>query len=410
MKRFIITVLGSLLAFPVLAAVDSTQWEFSRDINTTRSGLTVVELDAQAFASMKSDVADVRIVDAAGAEQPYVLQVEKEVKQSSLAGARLLNRAYVADGGYQQFELDLGTTGVLHSRVAITTPEENFQYQIQVYGRNDGEWKLLKGGGVMFDYTNEGENIHAEQLSVLYPESSFRHLQVRIFSGSEFQVSTAKVFATKIRKAKDASYDVVFDQSVNEDGNTVIDIDLGYDQLPANKITLKTKEKNFDRPAQVWAQNDEGDYDRVYGREYLFRYDTDAFAGENLTLEFSDTSAQHLRVVVLNGDDTPISFSGATVSGSVRSVIFEAGDDEYELLYGNPRATRPKYDIERRLKFINVANASTAVLGVEVVNAEFVPVLAPFTERMPWLLPLVLVLASVLLMGMMVRHLKAVRK
>src|SRR5690606_23334128 len=52
-------------------------------------------------------------------------------------------------------------------------------------------------------------------------------------------------------------------------------------------------------------------------------------------------------LTIVNHDDRPLKIKGITVNYYRDKVIFEnTGNNSYRLLFGNPKAARPQYDLE----------------------------------------------------------------
>ena len=73
-------------------------------------------------------------------------------------------------------------------------------------------------------------------------------------------------------------------------------------------------------------------------------------------------------------------------------------------------ALRPTYDIDRLVEFLDTDGLPVASLGAQADNPDYIEKLPPFTERFPWLLPLVLALAGLLVGGILLNVVRPARK
>ena len=105
--------------------------------------------------------------------------------------------------------------------------------------------------------------------------------------------------------------------------------------------------------------------------------------------------------------------TGVQVWGSQRRVLFFAQpDEEYKAFYGNADAQRPTYDIDRLLSFLDTEDLPVAELGAQTDNPMYVAPVTPrppLTERLPWLLPVALALAALLVGGLLLNVLRKAR-
>jgi hypothetical protein len=92
----------------------------------------------------------------------------------------------------------------------------------------------------------------------------------------------------------------------------------------------------------------------------------------------------------------------------LRRIIFAASAGRsHDLFYGNSLARTPSYDLARVFPYLITEGLPTAQLGEQTLNPLFALPLAPselLTERLPWLLPSVVALGS-LLMGLLLANL-----
>ncbi len=419
-KKFIsIAFLSMLVAGTVYADFSQKDWKYYKPIGVNRPGLQKLQLDKEAFSSLSKDLRDLRVIADNSEEVPYKIVVEEERQITERANPllKIINNAYTP-GQYQQFIVDFGsrTKNISHNYIEINTPEINFQRKVQIEGSDDAQsWQIIKSDGYIYDYTDTRGNFHAQNTTLNYPLSTFQYLRVRIFSEKLFQVNGASVYKYIKEEAKETIFDVRIMQENNiETGYTNITLDLGQNGLPTREVVLFTNDTNFDRPLDLFGFG--SDPSKIpqeatnLGNGYIFRYNTPAFKGENLSIPYGESSFRYIIINVFNGDDKPVIFTGAKVKGILRSIVFDAeGGKSYRLYYGNVNARRPIYDIERRFPYIDVSSASSARLGAQKDNPSFVKVLPPVSERYAFLLPSVLILASAFLMFLVFRFIKKVK-
>ena len=131
----------------------------------------------------------------------------------------------------------------------------------------------------------------------------------------------------------------------------------------------------------------------------IYVYDTPKFVGGNLDLSFSETTDQYFRLTIYNEDNAPIQVDGVSIEGIGRRIVFSADPlKSYSLYYGNQEARRPSYDIEHIFPFLETEGLAKATLGSEFETSpvEIVQPITPVSEGLPWLIPVVIAVAVVM--------------
>ena len=411
--RSIVLIAGLAVATIAWAAFAPPAWQYRKEITVQQSGYVRLNLDAEAFAGLQADLRDLRVADSTGLETPYKVVVERQAPEVRRRQLAVFDNAYTP-GQFQSLVVDLGESGVAHNWLSILTPEREFQKQVEIAGSDDRmSWQVLKSDGYIFAHAEPRRNFSAKETSLTYPQSTFRYLRLKVFSDTPFTVSGVEVTERVAASAKDVVFTPTFIQV--EEGLTqssLLTLDLGQGGLPIQELTLQTAATNFNRPVELFASNDATAW-RSLGSDYVFRVATEKFRGEHLTLRYPELAARYLRITVFNGDDQPVTFTGATAKGILRSVVFSAiPGQQYFLYYGNPQAQRPAYDLERLFPYLEVPAAPGATLSPQQANPAYVAPAAPvmpFTERYPWLLPALLSLVALAMLGLIFRFIKKVQ-
>jgi len=415
---FIIT--GLAFAAIVWAAFSPSQWQYRKAIVLQGTGYIRLNLDAEAFAGLQPDLRDLRVADSTGLETPYQVVVERQAREERHRQLAVFDNAYTP-GQFQSLVVDLGENGGAHNWLSILTPEREFQKQVEISGSHDRmSWQVLKSDGYIFAHAEPRRNFFAKETALTYPQATFRYLKLKVFSDAPFTVNGVEVTERVAESAKEVTFTPEFSQTEDATAQTsILALDFGQSGLPTHAVKLVSDTTvNFDRLAEIFASDDGASW-RALGSAYLFRITQPKFTGANFTLRYPETASRYLRIVILNGDDQPISFIAAVATGTLRSVVFNASPDQpYFLYYGIPPAylaqvRYPNYDLERIFPYLEVSQIPGATLGPQQTNPAYVaPALpvVPFTERYPWLLPGVLVIVALALLGFILRFVKQVKR
>ena len=95
-----------------------------------------------------------------------------------------------------------------------------------------------------------------------------------------------------------------------------------------------------------------------------------------------------------------LSISSIKASAPARQVVFElkeAPAQPLRLFFGNAKASAPHYDFEKELPAKLAKALVYAGVGANTPNPDYKPEPLPFTERLPWLIYVVLAASSLAL-------------
>ena len=413
-KIILISCLFLSAAFVVQADFSVQDWQYKKSLLGTSSGLAEVFLDNEVFAGAAKNLADIRVVDSSKQEVPYKLITVKNEEGRKNYSPKMINKSVVV-GKYSSVILDLGQRGIITNSLTIQTSSENFQRNVTVFGSdNQTGWNILKANAYVYDYTDKRGGMKSQDTSVSFPDSVFQFLKIEISDSDNNPVAINSVSVNQYAQKNAEQFSIASELEAVQDTSkktTTLIADMGQSGIPANKISLLSSGENFNRGANVYSANDKNSSDWQYiGQGYIFRYNTPKFVGENTALDINETTNRYIKIIVYNNDNAPLNFSGAKIFATQRELIFQAqADKKYELYYGNAKAVSPKYDLDQYLKYFDLSSAQKISLGPQTSNSDFVlpqEPEKPFTERMPYFLPVGLTTLGLILLLLVYKFLK----
>lgn len=379
------------------ADFDPVHWRFYKPVEVTAAtggAYFRLSIDGETFHRSQASLADLRLIDQQGREVPFALFEERETTTEEIYAPKIFNKA-VLPRRYSTLTLDLEKE-VANNTLTLKTKSQNFKRRVEVAGSHDGkQWFVLKDDAYIFDFSGEQK---VQLTTVKYPENRYRYLQVKVWNGGEppLQLEGASLsFVTTTTPARVTRPSTIL--SREEDPKlkaSVCVLDLGYQNLPSDLLTIETPEENFSRLVEVQGSNDLKSWQNQAQSEF-YRFRTARYAVEKKTLRFPEGRHRYLKVVVYNHDDPPLKLTGFEVRGIEKRIIFrlEPGR-QCALHYGNPAAHAPRYDIERVKSYLTVEALPKAQLGAEQENRDYRPAgpERPWTETQPILFWGVLIL------------------
>jgi len=401
------------VAVPSFAEFIRTEWQFSKpvDASPVSNGYLRVAIDGEVYRRSQRSLADLRIVDDQSKEVPYSIYSQRERTTVESYEPKIFNQA-VLPGAYSTLALDLEQETESNT-LLLKTSSRNFKRRVEIGGSNDRkEWFILKADGYIFDFSGD-QKIHLTTLK--YPDSKYRYLQVKVWNGKEepLTIQGASLSRVKTTPARRAVRGVRL-HSREENAKlkaTICVLDLTYENLPVDFLTIDTPEESFSRMIEIYGGNDlqiwlgpeQGD---------LYRFRTDKYSVEKNILHFRETRGRYLKLLIYNHDDPPLKLAAFEIQGVEEYLVCRNQPGRsYSLYYGNPQANPPRYDFERLKNYLNLETIPTVRLGAEDENGSFRPSgpKRPWSERQPGLFWSVLVLMVLALGAYIIRLMMKVK-
>ena len=396
----------SLLTLPAVAQTSTSSWPFYVELNGTFPAPALYDLVVPFHVMDKSrdDLSDLRLFDNSGREIPYALRVRREIDDSREIDAEIFNSASVGDSDYE-VSVDLGEDRGEHNAVEISTTGSNFRRRVVVEGSDtQSEWRTLKTSDVIFSFQAENKLVESKRVS--YSPSRFRYLRIRVLADElsdtkdRPEIKEVRVIMSVREKGELVTWEVNVPspqyQRYQGAPATMWAIDLGA-RVPVDRVAFDFYEQSFSRPFQIEAID--GQSVRLVASGELTRSEGDD-RPVVVTLN-EEQRTRNLRLLVTDHSNPPLPLKMIEPSAPERQLVFELKEPvvaPLRLYFGNSNIAAPHYDFEKEAgnKLAAVTPARLTV-GLSVPNPNYTPEPLPFTERVPWLIYLVLAASSIAL-------------
>jgi hypothetical protein len=408
LRSVVLLVLLAAMLLPVISVFAQTSlsdWPFLAEVtaNTAERGMYDAVVPLEVMDKAREDLADLRLFDAQKREIPYALRLRRDVEDKREIAATIFNQGVA--GSTSEVSVDLGENPGEHNEVEIQTAGTNFRRQVVVEGSDSGkEWRTLSARGLLLSFTSQNNAVDASRVN--YPTSRYRFLRVRVFRDELTDDRAPEITAVKVMMAIHAkgvlttwgvpvpSYQLLRNQGAHA---SVWTIDLGA-RVPCDRLTLDVDDTSFSRPFQLEVVDDPENV-RLIARGELTRH-----LGEEakpLTITFDqEEHARKLRLMITDYSNQTLSISSIQASAPTRQLVFELKEPAVQplrLFFGNPKVGAPHYDFEKEVPSRLTTEPIRSTVSDVVRNPEYKPEPLPFTERVPWLIYLVLAASSVAL-------------
>ena len=415
----LLTMAGAIAtASSIHADFSLARWQYYKPLTLPNpldeQALVEAPLDREVFRGSNAGQTDLRLVEGQDREVPYQLLVQRSRTSREALSVSLRDQGHVP-GKYTSFVADLGAGPKLHNEVRIEGRGANFRLDATVETSSDGEeWAVVKEDAEIYDFTSVAGRFNARHTEVEYPRSSARYLRVRVQDpeASSLEINGAAVFLSETSPAVESAYapaSAVRSESP-DDQVTLYELDLGTDGIPLSRLSFVTEADNFYRSVSIEGSENGGDWIWLAGTE-VYSFDTAKFQGSQLEIEFPESLFSRYRLVVEDEDNAPLDFSAFAFYGIDRKLLFQPEPGgTYSLYYGNSLASAPSYELERIVPYLETEGLPMASLGRQAVNVEYSGLDVPLTERLPWLMPLAVSLAALVVALLLFGVIRQARK
>ncbi len=313
-------------------------------------------------------LADLRLVDAAGREVPYLL-VQPTRRGPEWREGRLLPLTPTkTESG---FEVDLGTAGPV-DRLRVSGLPAPFLKRFRLEGGGDrSHWTLLVPQGTLFDLPDERLRL----TEVDFPEGDFRYLRVTWNDTSSGRQPMPGGAAARLARAVDpgpaARVPVACERRPSEPGKSRFHLRLPGARLPVVALELAVPGGPLLRAATVTEGRLDAERSRDtteitpvrLGEATLRRAVRGDLAAADLRIPLEAPEGPDLELTVDDGSNPPLDLAGVTaILAPLPWIYFEAaGTAPLTARFGDPRAVAPRYDLEAAREEISHRQAPPAV-------------------------------------------------
>ena len=326
-----------------LGALTPNEWRFSQTVDVPANGLIRINLPTETLDASRPDLGDVRILDSAGSEVPYLIDRPMPRHESALRSQELRT---ALEPTATRITLTTGTKSLLKGVTFETPPGVEFIKAVQVEGSHDGQqWRQLTTGKPIFKMTGGAKN-----LDVSFPAGVWEFLRLAIdnsrtaavpFTGVQLRVAETKAPVEPLPvsiKSRDES-----------PGVTRLGVDLGATNLTVGSLRIKTPDRLFARLIAIAIPELTNDSirEQTLCTGSIYRVDLNGKIESYLEIPI-DTQIHGRELIVLidNGDSPPLVIDAVDADRRVTQLIFLAREQgRYQLLSGNPQCSTPRYDL-----------------------------------------------------------------
>jgi len=351
-------------------AFDPNEWRNTQTLDVPAKGLVRVNVPAATLNAAQPGLEDLRIIDSAGNQVPYLIERLLPDAESTIQPAEFRS---TIENGATQLNLKTGTSAPIIG-VSLETPATQFMKAADVEASNDGRtWTKLAGGDSLFQLPNG-----ATKLRVSLPEGAWQFLRVTIDDlGSPPAPFTGAQLHKAHTNAPAEAVEVTIKSRDESPGTTRLALDLGAANLTLGSLRIESNEPVFTRTITLAVPevSDDGIRERSITDAVIYRVNVKGKNEAHLEIPLeSQINTRELFVLIQNEDSPPISVDTVRADRRiVRLTFFANQPGQYSLLSGNTQSVAPRYDLSALSGKLKNAAAMDVVPSALAPNPNYKP-------------------------------------
>lgn len=354
------------------------QYHYKRVVKGISESWHKIILPDEIFGKCSQSLTDIRIFGITAnkdtIEAPYLLRVMTEKISNKSVFFKTLNVSHNKKGYYFTFEIPASEPV---NQIRLDFKEQNFDWRIKLEGsQNQDEWFTVMENYRILSIKNELTNFQFTKLS--FPNSKYRYYRLFINNKEKPELTVASIAQDEIADGTFRNYLIrKTDKKENKQmRQTETEIELPL-PVPVSLIKMEVADTfDYYRPVTIKYLADS--FKTEQGWKYNYSPLTSATLNslEENEFKFSSTIMKRFKIFIHNQDNQPLTIGTIKVKGYVYELVARFTEQAtYFLTYGNERATKPEYDINRFSK--NVPTTLTALEWGKELTVEKEELLLP---------------------------------
>ncbi len=376
-------LLAVALAASTAAAADfdpsRAAWRHRRAVAVPPSdGFAALDLPPELRARSRSDLRDLRLLAADGAEVPFVVDRLAEREASRSWAGTLTDTAQEPVGpadetaGTSRWTVDLGAAHEIDT-VELEVREQDFAKRVGVEGSADGrDWTRLASDAPVFDRPWQGRVRHTQ--IALESAAIVRYLRLTARDHRRSApITLTGVRAAWTRRAPGETWSRPVTVAPVDRAKGVTRYRLEVEGLPVEALDIEAEDRAFSRRVVLREVSGPTERVRADGWTYRVSLPEEALAGQRLRVALSSPPEGGVLILeVHDGDSPPLRGLRVAASGAATRLLFAASSAPVVLYYGNDVTRAAHYDLAAlHGRIATSGRLAAASLGAEAANPAY---------------------------------------
>jgi hypothetical protein len=352
-------------------------WRFRRELFVPEdaegaSPFAALALPPEVAARCQGDLRDVRLVDAAGHERPFVVDRVLTRQGPEAWPGRLVDARREAKTS-SSWVVDLGETRAF-DRIELEVPGEDFAKGLRVEGSDDRQsWRSVREDAGIFD-RQFGARVHHTGIE-LSTTAQARYLRFTTVDrrSPPVEIRGAKVVRSARAQGSEWTRPVSAERLPGAPGTSRYRLGL-EPGLPLESFDLDADDAAFHRRVRLLELTERNE-ELPIGEASLYRLriPDELLSAEAVSLRVVRPTGRALILEIRDGDSPPLRNVRGVARGAATRLLFPVVDaGPLTLYYGNEATRAPAYDLEfLKQRLAGTDSVRLASLGPEATNPRF---------------------------------------
>lgn len=347
-----------------------------------------LELPNNIVAKLSSNLEDLRIIGISEQndtiEAPYIIHSTEDVSKKTDVEFKLLNQSKDKNGYYFTFKVPTSNSV---NQIQLNFGQVNFDWKIVLEGsQNQQEWYTLVQDYRILSINNKHTNYQFTTLN--FPDANYSFYRIRIKSEEKPNLEKAQLSLKELVKGKERTYKIKKTNTLENKKlqQTELTIDLDSPAL-VNSFKISVKESfDYYRPIRIQYISDSIQTERGWKYSYRTLATGTLNSIEKNKFKFTNTRAQHFKVIISNNDNQALTIDGLELQGPVYELFVRFSKPaDYFLCYGSKNVRKPNYDISRFSDKIPKSITNLSLGDEKAVRKVVAPKSEPLFANEKWL-------------------------
>lgn len=374
-------------------------YDYKRELHGIKDQWHKIILPNDMFGKVSSDLSDIRIYGLTEKndtlEAPYILKLATEKTSLKELAFNLVNESKNDRGYYFTFEVPSENAV---NQIQLEFNQQNFDWRLALEGSHDQqEWFSIIDNYRILSIKNDLTDYQFTK--VRFPNSRYRYFRLRVDSDKKPKLLSAKMSLNETMEGNFRNYPIhsIKMEEERQNKQTIIHIDL-KSTVPVSRLKIKVKNQfDYYRPVSIQYLSDSIKTEQ--GWKYTYSTLTSGMLNsiEKNEFKFNSTLLRELKVIIENQDNESLEIDSVVVDGYVHELIVRCvAPATYYLTYGNKKAAKPHYDINRFAANIPTVLTPLTLGEEQSIEKKAVKTAAPLFQNKVWLWAIMILIISLL--------------
>lgn len=372
-------------------------YQYRRTIEQISKEWHIIDLPDELFGKIKADYSDVRVIGITGTrdtiEAPFIFRYNKDQVIRNKVQFNMLNRSKVGEKYFFTFEIPEAQS---INEINLDFDQKNYDWHIILQGSQDQvEWFEVLDNYRILSIQNDLTDYSFSKLNL--PQSDYRYYRLQIDSEIQPKLASTSIMLNKAVEGIRENHKVNATKIHEDKNRSILDIFLNL-KVPISSLKIDVKNKyDYYRPITIQYLADSFNTEKGWKYQYRTLASGTLSSMEKGEFNFKSTILSQVRIIVQNHDNEPLEFGEVDVWDYSHTLVARFSQKaDYSMIYGNPSARRPNYDIAHFTDQIPTELVSVQLGKEQQISSNEVNEKKPFFENKAWLWAVLILIIALL--------------